>query len=272
MEEQWRIDAARKLQNMPDAAKEVRERALSDLYYFARLVNPGYVYGEIHRKVFRWMQEYSIFGQGEALTSNKLIMLPRAHLKSHMVATWCAWIVARHPEISILYVSATAELAITQLYAIKNILGGTVFRRYFPEYVDPQEGKREKWSSTKISVDHAKRAKEGIMVNYKTTNKVTVGQSMAFAVGEIKHKWSIHMLAIGVESNGKKRFEVEEVALPEPLFQHQLVDYLNEHHEALKVKFEERNKLTNLAWLAVPNGDSIDNDQIDAILTKYGAW
>lgn len=111
-----------------------------------------------------------------------------------------------------------------------------------------------------------------IMVNYKTAKQVTVGQSMAFAVGEIKHKWSIHMLAIGVESNGKKRFEVEEVALPEPLFQHQLVDYLNEHHEALRVKFEERNKLTNLAWLAVPNGDSIDNDQIDAILTKYGAW
>ena len=61
-----------------------------------------------------------------------------------------------------LYVSATAELAITQLYAIKNILGGSTYQRFFPEYIDPQEGKREKWSSTKICVDHSKRVKEGI--------------------------------------------------------------------------------------------------------------
>lgn len=110
------------------------------------------------------------------------------------------------------------------------------------------------------------------MINFKTAKQVIVGQSMAFAVSEIKHKWSIHMIAIGTESNGKKRFEVEEVVLPEPLFQHQLVDYLNDQHEALRVEFEKRNKLTNLAWLAVPNGDSISNEQIDAILTKYEAW
>ncbi|MDB4302069.1 hypothetical protein N9924_00735 [bacterium] len=158
----WLRDAKRKLEIMPAEAKEVRERALEDLYFFARLVNPGYVYGEVHREIFLWMQDYSLFGQGGIDTSNKLIMLPRAHLKSHMVATWCAWVIARHPEVTMLYVSATAELAITQLYAIKNILGSNTFMRYFPEYLDPQEGKREKWSSTKISVDHPQRKKEGI--------------------------------------------------------------------------------------------------------------
>lgn len=161
-EEDWLIEAERKLRVMPQAAKEVRERALEDLYFFARLVNPGYVYGEVHREIFAWMQDYTLFGRGDSLTANKLIMLPRAHLKSHMVATWCAWIVARHPEVTMLYVSATAALADTQLYAIKNILSSTVFMRYFPEYINPQEGKREKWSSTAISVDHTKRKKEGV--------------------------------------------------------------------------------------------------------------
>lgn len=160
--EDWLKDAYKKLERMPKEAKDVRERALHDLFFFAQLVNPGYVYGEVHREIFQWMQDYTLYGQGDSLTSNKLIMLPRAHLKSHMVATWCAWIVARHPEVTMLYVSATAELAITQLYAIQNILGSTVFRRYFPEYVNPQEGKREKWSSTKISVDHPRRKSEGI--------------------------------------------------------------------------------------------------------------
>ena len=162
MTDEWRILAERKIEKMPKEAKEVRERARSDLFFFARLVNPGYMYGEVHKEIFKWMQDYSLFGQGEGLSANKLIMLPRAHLKSHMVATWCAWIILRHPEVTILYLSATAELAIVQLYDIKNILGSSIFQRFFPEYLDPQEGKREKWSSTKIMVDHPQRKKEGI--------------------------------------------------------------------------------------------------------------
>lgn len=157
----WLEEAKHKLAVMPKAAREVRERAKEDLFYFARLVNKGYLYGKVHEEIFRWMQEYSLFGQDES-TSNKLIMLPRAHLKSHMVATWCAWIITRHPEVTMLYVSATAELAITQLYAVKNILSNKTYRRYFPEYIHPQEGKREKWSSTAIIVDHPKRSEEGI--------------------------------------------------------------------------------------------------------------
>lgn len=160
--EPWLAEAHQKLKKMPKEAKEVRERALVDLNFFARLVNPGYMYGSVHQEIFRWMQDYSLFGQGGNLTTNKLIMLPRAHLKSHMVATWCAWVLTRHPEVTMLYVSATAELAITQLYAIKNILDSDKYKRYFPEYINPQEGLREKWSSTKISLDHVKRRKEGI--------------------------------------------------------------------------------------------------------------
>lgn len=158
----WLSIALKKLEGMPEEAKQIREAALSDLYFFACLVNPGYVYGDIHKQIFKWLEEYSIFGQGDDLCSNKLIMLPRAHLKSHMVATWAAWIITRHPEITILYVSATAELAETQLYAIQNILASNVYQRYFPEYINPQEGKREKWSQRKFSIDHVKRKQEGI--------------------------------------------------------------------------------------------------------------
>lgn len=160
--EKWLRDALKAVEDMPEKAKQVRAAAEEDLFFFAQLVNPGYVYGSIHRDVYRWLQEYSLHGMGDELTSNKLIMLPRAHLKSHMVATWCAWIVVRHPEITILYTSATAELAISQLYDIKNILGSDIFRKYWPEYVHPDVGKREKWSSTSIMIDHPKRKKEGV--------------------------------------------------------------------------------------------------------------
>lgn len=168
----WLVAAKRKLEKMPDSAKEVRELAKADLYTFACLVNPGYVYGDVHRTLFKWLESYDLYGAGSG-TSNKLIMLPRAHLKSHMVATWAAWIITRHPEVTILYVSATSTLAETQLYAIKNILGSTVYQRYFPEYLNPQEGKREKWSATAISVDHEQRRKEGIRDATITTAGLT---------------------------------------------------------------------------------------------------
>ena len=158
----WRRQARIKLERMPEKAKEVRERALNDLYFFACLVNPGYMYGQIHREIFSWLQEYNLYGAHDEITSNKLIMLPRAHLKSHMVATWCAWIITRHPEVTILYVSATSELSQTQLYAIQNILGSSVYMRYFPEYINPQEGKRERWSTMKLVIDHERRSQEGI--------------------------------------------------------------------------------------------------------------
>lgn len=161
-EDKWRLEAQKKLDKMPEEAKQIRELAKNDLFFFAQLVNPGYIYGDVHKHIFKWMEEYNLFGKGEEFSSNKLIMLPRAHLKSHMVATWVAWIITKHPEVTILYVSATAELAETQLYAIQNILAGTVYQRYFPEYINPQEGKREKWSMRKFSIDHPKRKSEGI--------------------------------------------------------------------------------------------------------------
>ena len=158
----WIAEAKMKIERMPEEAKQIRELAKQDLFMFARLVNPGYMYGEVHKEIFKWMEDYTLYGMDEQLTSNKLIMLPRAHLKSHMVATWVAWVITRHPEVTILYVSATSGLAETQLYAIKNIMASSVYRRYFPEYIHPQEGKRAKWNNTTLTIDHPKRSEEGI--------------------------------------------------------------------------------------------------------------
>lgn len=161
-EEVWLVKALKKVENMPEEAKQIREAALNDLYFFARLVNPGYMYGDIHKEIFKWLQGYSLYGIDEISSSNKLMLLPRGHLKSHCVATWAAWIMTRHPEVTMLYVSATAELAETQLFAIQNILASSVYQRYFPEYINPREGKRERWSQRKFSIDHPKRRSEGI--------------------------------------------------------------------------------------------------------------
>lgn len=150
----WLDRAQLKLQRMPEQAKEYRQLMLDDLWAFAVMMNPGRVYGDIHKDVYRWLQNNT--------DENQLLLLPRAHMKSHCIAVWCAWWVTKHPETTILYVSATAELAEKQLYDIKNIMTSDVYRRYFPDMINPEEGKREKWSVSKIAVDHPKRKAEGI--------------------------------------------------------------------------------------------------------------
>jgi phage terminase large subunit-like protein len=158
----WRKTAEQKLKRMPEEAKQLRQDAIDDLWIFAQLVNPTYMYGDVHKDIFRWMMDYSLFGRDDGATSNKLVMLPRAHLKSHMVATFTAWIITRHPEITVLYLSATSELAETQLYAIKNIFESKQYQKYFPEYIHPDVGKREVWNNRKICIDHLARSSEGV--------------------------------------------------------------------------------------------------------------
>ena len=48
------------------------------------------------------------------------------------------------------------------MYDIQNILDSAIFRKYWPEYIHPEVGKREKWSASKIMVDHPKRKQEGV--------------------------------------------------------------------------------------------------------------
>ncbi len=150
----WLEEAERRLKIMPDQAKQIREAALSDLYFFAQLINPLRMYGDIHKEVFQWLQSDEL--------GNQLLLLPRAHMKSHAIAVWCAWYVTRNPATSILYISATAELAEKQLYDIKNILTSPIYSRYFPDMVNPEEGQREKWAVSKIAVDHPQRRLESI--------------------------------------------------------------------------------------------------------------
>lgn len=134
---------------------EIKKRAEEDLFFFAQLVNPSYLYGDIHREVYRWLSRPDS-------KRDQLVLLPREHLKSHMIATWCAWWITKYPETTILYVSATEDLATQQLYAIKGMLESDIYRRYWPDMIHPQEAKRTEWSFKNIKVDHPTRAKLGV--------------------------------------------------------------------------------------------------------------
>jgi hypothetical protein len=88
--------------------------------------------------------------------------MPRDHQKSALIAYRVAWAITKNPALTVLYISSTANLAEKQLKFIKDILTSKIYRRYWPEMVNLDDGKREKWTTSEIAVDHPIRAAEGV--------------------------------------------------------------------------------------------------------------
>lgn len=133
----------------------VKQAAEADLLTFIRLVAPHRVLGAVHEELCAWWQR-------QDAKDNQLVLLPRDHQKSAMIAYRVAHHITKHPEATVLYVSATANLAEKQLKAVKDILLSDIYRFYWPEMVNDMEGKRERWAADEISVDHPKRKAEGV--------------------------------------------------------------------------------------------------------------
>lgn len=134
---------------------QIREAAEADLETFIRLVSPKQVLGQVHVDLCHWWERND-------RRSHQLVLLPRDHGKSRLIAYRVAHYITKHPDCRILYISATSNLAEKQLKFIKDILTSPIYTRYWPDMVHPEEGKREKWTNSEISVDHPKRKEEGI--------------------------------------------------------------------------------------------------------------
>jgi len=138
-----------------DLRDEIREAAEADLVTFIRLIAPHRILGSIHEELCHWWQ------RSDAL-DNQLVLLPRDHQKSALVAYRVAWWITKHPDTTVLYCSATADLAEKQLTFIKNILTSDIYRYYWPNMVNAQENKRTRWTTEEFNVDHPKRIAEGV--------------------------------------------------------------------------------------------------------------
>jgi hypothetical protein len=138
-----------------DSVDQVREAAEKSLSTFIKLVAPHRVLGGCHEEVIKWWTR-------KDAKNHQLVLLPRDHQKSALVAYRVAWEITKNPSITVLYISSTSNLAEKQLKFIKDILTSKKYRRYWPEMVHQDEGKRAKWSSTEIEVDHPTRIREGV--------------------------------------------------------------------------------------------------------------
>ena len=98
-----------------DSIEDIRKRAETDLAFFISLVAPSQVLGDCHREAIDWWTR-------QDSKSFQLLLFPRDHGKSRLVAYRVAQALAKDPTLRILYISATSNLAEKQLSFIKGIL------------------------------------------------------------------------------------------------------------------------------------------------------
>ncbi len=149
--------------------QEIRDRAESDLEFFISLVSRGQrILGGCHKELIRWWER-------EEAKDHQLVLFPRDHGKSALVAYRVAWELTKDPTLRVLYISATSNLAQKQLGFIKQIFESDVHRTYWPEHIHPEEGKRNKWTASEIELDHPMRAAEQIRDPSIMTAGLTTG-------------------------------------------------------------------------------------------------
>lgn len=134
---------------------EIRELAENDLIAFINLVAPHRVLGSCHKTVCKWWQR-------EDAKRHQLLLMPRDHMKSALVAYRVAQRIAKDPCVRVVYLSSTSLLAEKQLKFIKDIIESDRFKFYWPQHVNENEIDRERWTNTEISVDHPDRKVEGV--------------------------------------------------------------------------------------------------------------
>jgi hypothetical protein len=132
--------------------QSIRDLAESDLEEFIRIVQPRRILGDIHRRVIRWWSNCDDRGK-----SKQLLLLPRDHQKSTLIALRVAWELTKDPTLRVLYISSTSNLAIKQLKFIKDVFLSDNYRALWPDMVHKDEAKREKWTEREISLDDPRR-------------------------------------------------------------------------------------------------------------------
>lgn len=132
---------------------KVREAAEADFETFVRLVVPTNVMGHVHMELCSWLTR-------PGHRDSQLVLLPRDHAKSRYAAFMACWEITKNPAIRIIYLSATSLLAEKQLGFIKSIMTSSKYRMYWPDMINKEVSKREKWTNSELCVDHPKRSQE----------------------------------------------------------------------------------------------------------------
>lgn len=208
--------------------EDMRIKAENDLAFFIYLVTKGNrVLGNCHLEVIKWWNRLD-------KKPNDLLLFPRDHQKSALIAFRVAQKICKDPTVRILYLSNTTTLAEKQLDFIKTILTSDAVKTLWSDLINTDEGKRTKWTAGEISVDHPARKEAmvrdstvftaglstsitGLHVDITVLDDVVVKENSEDAAGRNKVQAQYSLLS-SIESPGAEQWVVGTRYHPNDLY------------------------------------------------------
>jgi hypothetical protein len=108
------------------------------------------------------------------------------------------------------------------------------------------------------------------LINLKTNSVVPINNTKLKMITELRHKWSVFIAVFGIDSQNQYYMKSNEVIVANPVFQSELSDTLNTHHQTLCSQFNP-NHLISVGWLATPYSKVWDEQKAFKVLENLGA-
>ena len=113
---------------------------------------------------------------------------------------------------------------------------------------------------------------EGCKLMDLRNNKASLAsETTVRLISTLRHRWSVLIAVLGVDSSGKQYMKSEEITVTEPCLQSELSDVLNMEHIALGKKFNKQH-LISYGWLATPFVKEWSEREAFELLTMLGAF
>lgn len=119
----------------------------------------------------------------------------------------------------------------------------------------------------------AKSNQSADIVNYKLGIFAKLNQDVfnAFFINE--NRWTVILIAIGVDKDGSKAFSAMDIETVNYIKQADMDEYIKPKLEEFKTSKHERLiEVNNSAWLAMPQRVDLDDSEIIKSLKLIGAW
>ena len=105
-----------------------------------------------------------------------------------------------------------------------------------------------------------------------TGNEIEVTNNIYNALAAFRYKWSVMITVFCIEKN-KNTCKMEIVNFTTPYLQSELVEFLNDKHQAYIKKFQKLNvHIVGAGWLASPVGHDFETEEVGYIFNKLKAW
>ncbi len=111
------------------------------------------------------------------------------------------------------------------------------------------------------------------IVNYKLGIFAKLNQYVFNAFFINQNRWTVILIAIGVDKDGSKAFSAMDIETVNYIKQADMAEYINPQLDKFKsYKHQNLNEVNNSAWLAMPKRVDLADSEIVKSLKLIGAW